>query len=572
MRAPLVFTLIACCCCSLLSAEPPKITVSKETTYLTEPLGPDGLPDYRRAWLERLRKHKVPADQNGAVDYWQTVGLEMVDEQDRQAFCDELGMPMPPAEGVLERIDGPAVLRAMSIWYLRQRGYDVDDANFDAFEQQNAAAAWEAQFWPEAVDSYSTRLSYPAGEVPPLKEWLDRNSTKLDQIVAALHKPGWYDPPPTLCTDAHDSELDLGFRPLEWRGVSEALATRARISLAHGDLEAAVSDLIVIHRFEQLRDPELWIDIAVRRIGSVFEGSSVELLAMEHSQVTDQQLQQLQAAHALTAPNSRVPQTVSGGERVFVLDYSIELLRKNPEALDWLGFLDEDPSAADRAKQLLDYPIDHDHFLRLANREFDLLAEALKTGGAREVCAALDKLDKQSLDDPNIDKPIEDLTPQQRAESLNCAMKRMEHTGADMIVTAEARMNTHDQLMHLALALGRYRLAEGEYPKSLDAVVPRFAAKIPVDAYGNESLGYRKTDDGFLLYSYGLNGTDDGGSNNDMDVLAGYAAGAYSDQVRQLLGDEVPGKGPLKGYVPAHSDDIVIRLPLIAVPLPGGED
>ena len=43
----------------------PQITVSKETTYITEPLDADGLPDYRRTLLERYRASKLPPEQNG---------------------------------------------------------------------------------------------------------------------------------------------------------------------------------------------------------------------------------------------------------------------------------------------------------------------------------------------------------------------------------------------------------------------------------------------------------------------------------------------------------------------------
>jgi hypothetical protein len=64
----------------------------------------------------------------------------------------------------------------------------------------------------------------------------------------------------------------------------------------------------------------------------------------------------------------------------------------------------------------------------------------------------------------------------------------------------------------VACALERSRLAEGEYPEKLDALVPRFMAKLPPDVMTGEPLHYRRTGDGrFVLYSVGMNGKDDGG-------------------------------------------------------------
>ena len=67
-------------------------------------------------------------------------------------------------------------------------------------------------------------------------------------------------------------------------------------------------------------------------------------------------------------------------------------------------------------------------------------------------------------------------------------------------------------LARTACALERYRLAHGQYPESLDALVPQFIAELPHDVINGQPLHYRRTDDGsFVLYSVGWNETDDGG-------------------------------------------------------------
>jgi type II secretory pathway pseudopilin PulG len=73
----------------------------------------------------------------------------------------------------------------------------------------------------------------------------------------------------------------------------------------------------------------------------------------------------------------------------------------------------------------------------------------------------------------------------------------------------------------IVCALERFRLANGNYPETLDALVPQFIEKLPHDIIGGQPLHYRRTDPPsqsfgaasgkFLLYSVGWNETDDGG-------------------------------------------------------------
>jgi hypothetical protein len=79
----------------------------------------------------------------------------------------------------------------------------------------------------------------------------------------------------------------------------------------------------------------------------------------------------------------------------------------------------------------------------------------------------------------------------------------------------------------IACALERYKLANGNYPETLDALAPQFMEKLPHDIIGGQPLHYRRTDDGkFLLYSVGWNETDDGGQvsltkDGDIDYTRG---------------------------------------------------
>ena len=84
--------------------------------------------------------------------------------------------------------------------------------------------------------------------------------------------------------------------------------------------------------------------------------------------------------------------------------------------------------------------------------------------------------------------------------------------------TKAEQATAHNQTLvneaQIVCALERYRLAHGEFPGTLDALVPQFIEKLPHDLIGGQPLIYRRTNDGkFLLYSIGWNETDDGGQD-----------------------------------------------------------
>lgn len=74
------------------------------------------------------------------------------------------------------------------------------------------------------------------------------------------------------------------------------------------------------------------------------------------------------------------------------------------------------------------------------------------------------------------------------------------------------RTRTGRRALVTILALLRYRKDKGIYPDDLDTLLAEaYVREIPIDPYSGRPMGYRKTADGFLLYSWGENLADDGG-------------------------------------------------------------
>jgi hypothetical protein len=62
------------------------------------------------------------------------------------------------------------------------------------------------------------------------------------------------------------------------------------------------------------------------------------------------------------------------------------------------------------------------------------------------------------------------------------------------------------------LSVLRFQKENGRLPESLDELQEKkYFLKMPMDPFSDKPLVYRKTDDGFTLYSVGLNFTDDSG-------------------------------------------------------------
>lgn len=89
----------------------------------------------------------------------------------------------------------------------------------------------------------------------------------------------------------------------------------------------------------------------------------------------------------------------------------------------------------------------------------------------------------------------------------------------------------------VAIALERYRRAQGGWPESLDALVPEFLSELPRDWIDGEPVRYAMREDGPpLVYSVGPDADDDGG----VPAPANVAPRLLYPEQRERLGDAIP--------------------------------
>ncbi len=88
----------------------------------------------------------------------------------------------------------------------------------------------------------------------------------------------------------------------------------------------------------------------------------------------------------------------------------------------------------------------------------------------------------------------------------------------------------------VGIASERYRLAKGQWPASMNDLIPTYLKAIPLDPYSDKPLLYRVLPDGIAIYSVWIDGNDDGGL-----VLADHVQG-IKDKGFRLFNPELRGR------------------------------
>src|SRR5262249_6302198 len=71
--------------------------------------------------------------------------------------------------------------------------------------------------------------------------------------------------------------------------------------------------------------------------------------------------------------------------------------------------------------------------------------------------------------------------------------------------------------LHVAFAMAAYHKDNSRYPAKLANLAPKYLATVPDDLFAGKPLIYKPSEKGYLFYSVGPNGKDDGGHWYDDD-------------------------------------------------------
>ena len=95
--------------------------------------------------------------------------------------------------------------------------------------------------------------------------------------------------------------------------------------------------------------------------------------------------------------------------------------------------------------------------------------------------------------------------------SIFYSLTKIGMSAFERVVQIDLRVAAGVDCTRVALGIERYRLAKGALPKVLDDLAPRYIDKAPIDPFDGEPLRYKLTEPGYIVYSIGEDGTDEGG-------------------------------------------------------------
>ncbi len=105
--------------------------------------------------------------------------------------------------------------------------------------------------------------------------------------------------------------------------------------------------------------------------------------------------------------------------------------------------------------------------------------------------------------------------------SLFYSLAKMRLSSWEGIVQIDLRIAAQIDCARVALAIEQYRLAKGSLPKELTDLAPRYIDKGPIDPFDGKPLRYKLTEPGYIVYSIGDDGTDEGGLEKDKVAQGG---------------------------------------------------
>ncbi|MEX0715464.1 MAG: hypothetical protein WD066_02710 [Planctomycetaceae bacterium] len=471
--------------------------VSKETTYITEPLRPDGSPDYV-AYLDATMSRGITPENNAAVLYLKAIGPGEIPEEKRAAFFAKLGIDPLPAEG--KYIDGRF------------------GAPFPDLPDLTPGSDW--QRFEKAFDR-AGESPWKSADLPAIARLLEHNAEALRLIVEGTKRPEYYLPLFDAPPDAVSPLAGEGFFPHligDLRSAVRLLVRQAMLHIGEGRTAEAMDDLLACHLLARhVARRSFLVD---RLIGTAFEqiARSGDVALAQQGGLSADELRGFGARLADLPPFPPIIDVYMHGERCFQLDFTIGLSRGGRGMLKGYEFL-WDRDTVERVQDLLaNTDLDWNASLIRINELHDALADAtrIESRAARRV--AVGRIDRENEKRMQAARVELERIVDRKAVPARVSKAFTEVVVSDVMMTssfltAEDRRDAQFDLARIAVALAAHRAEHGRHPASLADLAPKQIAAIPDDLFREKPQPpvYRPNDDGtgYVLYSVGPNGKDD---------------------------------------------------------------
>lgn len=403
-------------------------------------------------------------------------------------FFKELGIPVPPDRGDYFQP------------YLKGASADADPG-FKQFDK--------------AIGELWTRK-----ECPIVAKWLDANVNPVEVMIEASQRSQWYSPIIPPSDEAGKTQgLVMTLLPAtqEIRSIARYFSIRANLAMAESRFDDAWDDVLNCHRLGRMQSKgptviDYLVGVAITNIANVLHVRFMQV-AQPDSKTLVAMRDEFRALPELKRPVDQVEIT----ERVMLLDLYSTLEAGDYEAFDVFGISSTSESLTPTVRAglaLVDWDVARFHGMQVYGelrtllqikdpiRRADQMAEfdaRLNTRGT----VTSERIFNAFLKKGDVTGTIDTLVADYLIQQFLPAMAQVEN--------AAARTFARIQNLETYFALEMYRQRTGEYPESLSELVPEWMEVEPVDPYIGRPLKYKRKSGGFLLYSVGLNRTDEKG-------------------------------------------------------------
>lgn len=477
-------------------APKPVFPLGKDTTVVTGPLDPNGFIDYEAALNDRLGKGITP-DKNANALIWQALGPRPQGGTGMPAaFFKRLGIKEPPEKG----------------------DYLVSSNHFIRDHLRLDASDYEAFF---AQQRRATQRAWTAKALPHIAAWVKANEKPLDVFVAASKRPEYFNPLVSRRSDKEPGSNLLGVilpGAQSCRDAGALLAARALLRAGEGKLDDAWQDLLACHRLGRLMTRGATLIEAMVGIAIDQMACNATVAYLEWADLTPRQIEERLKELRALPPAAPVADKVALGERFMFLDSVKTIRRGGVGALEGLagGAAPKKPTAeAEKALAMLDWGL----ILRNGNHWFDRLAAAMRLKARADRHREFGKIEddlialKAKAGEPgSLAKLLLKGPDRAVSEAIGNVLISLMMPAVSRMQAIEDRIEQAHRNLEVAFALAAYRRDNGRYPAKLDDLAPKYLKAVPGDVFTGKPLIYRPAAKGYVFYSVGMNGKDDGGT------------------------------------------------------------
>ncbi|QJW93428.1 type II secretion system protein [Frigoriglobus tundricola] len=466
----------------------PKLPLGKDTTYVVGPLDKHGYIDYEAALNAEMSKGVNP-NKNANVLLVQSFGPAPEGGDGMPAeYFKWLDVPAPPKDGDY----------FLGIYKVAHDKLGLTQEQMEALYEFMGRA---------------NQRPWAAKDCVPLAEWLKINERPLATAIEATKRPEYFNPLTSRRSEGESSNLIGALLPTvqKCREIASALTCRAMLKLGEKKYDDAWADIYACHRLGRLLTRgatliETLVGIAISQIAT-----NATLAYLDRADLSAKQtLERLKELHALP-PVAALADKIGTGERMMGLD-GLQLVRRG-------GHL-ERPNVKPTPEELKALEkIDWVPAMQALNAHYDRTAAAMriKDRAARE--KEFDVIEKELDERVKVGRTLESLQKlisdagegKVTGKKIGDVLVALLAPGVRKIQQAHDRVTQVERNLHVAFALAAYRKDNGAYPTKLADLAPAYLAAVPDDLFANQPIIYKPDAKGYLLYSVGPNGRDDGG-------------------------------------------------------------